>query len=191
MAALGRRKASFTLVPKKPTIGTIIKSELSFNPKRIMQIEAIKERQREMQEHQNALREARTRQARQQMENYAVEERISRAEFLKQDRKNLEQLRRMLKSEMNILRIPKELRTNPTFMRNYSRELLNVLTQFGQHEAVLKNPKLLQAINTRVIESINQMSPLERRAYLGRKNNFVSFLAQTTELAIEQMQQQN
>lgn len=188
MALPIKRKVAFRSTPKKPSIGTIIRSELSLNPRRIMQLEAMKEKQKEVEEYQSAVRDARARQAREQMENYAAEERVARAEYAKQDKRNLEQLKRILKSELMLKRIPKELRNNPTFMKNYTRELLNVLNQFGEAENALRNPKFVGAITVTLIENIKKMSPMQKRVYLGNKNNFISLIAQTTENVMEQMQ---
>lgn len=55
-------------------------------------------------------------------------------------------------------------------------------------ENAIKNPRFIGAINSMIIGNIKRMGPMEKRMYLGNKNNFVSFLAKTTESVIEQMQ---
>ncbi|HNV01470.1 MAG TPA: hypothetical protein PKK60_03520 [archaeon] len=167
-----------------PSISARIQAELSLNPKRVMQFEAMKQRQQEVEQYQSAVREARARQAREQMEQYKIDERIARAEYEKEIKKNLEKMEEIFRR----LKLPKELKGNVTFMRNYKKELLNVLMQFGEAENALKNPRFIGAINSMVIGNIKRMGPMEKRMYLGNKNNFVSFLAKTTESVIEQMQ---
>ncbi|NMA44556.1 MAG: hypothetical protein GX950_01985 [Candidatus Diapherotrites archaeon] len=167
-----------------PSISTKLKAWFSLNPNQVFARE--EKIQREMlEQYQHELVQGHIREAH---KNFAAESRAMTEAAARKHRQQIRQIEEIVRRELMLKKIPKELRRNRTFMKNYARELSNVLAAYGQMEVALKNPAFVGAITTTLINNVGRMSPSQRIVYLTNKKNFASLIAHTTGTIMEQMQ---